>query len=84
MLKVAIIETQRQHDGIVVTQSLDVGITTTRVEMVVAPIMDVVKRGALIRSITKLGSGLCGVSTKKKLNGSTTLPTTITKVVGTL
>jgi hypothetical protein len=79
-----IVETWRQPIGVIVTKSLEASITTKGVEMVVAPIMDVVKRGALIRSITKLGSGLCGVSTKKKLNGSTTLPTTITKVVGTL
>jgi hypothetical protein len=46
--------------------------------------MDVVRRGVLIRSIAKLGRGLCGVSIEKKLNGNTTLPTTTTRVVGTL
>jgi hypothetical protein len=54
----------------VITKSLEVGITTTRVEMVVAPIMEVVRRGILIGSTTKLGSGSNGVSTRRKLNGS--------------
>jgi hypothetical protein len=44
--------------------------------------MDVVKRGVLIGSTTKLGSGLGGVSVGWKLNGSSALPTTI-RVVGT-
>jgi hypothetical protein len=51
------------------------------VEIVVAPNMDVVKRGILIRSTTKLSSGLGGVSTRN-LSQSSTLPTTI-GVVGT-
>ncbi len=42
--KFVIVETQRQPTGIGVTQSLDVSITTTRVEIVVAPNMDVVKK----------------------------------------
>jgi hypothetical protein len=46
------------HD---VTQSLDVGITTTRVETFVVPTMDVVRRGVLTGSTTKMGSGLDGV-----------------------
>jgi hypothetical protein len=37
------IETWNQPTRVVVTQSLDASITTTRVEMVVAPTMDVVK-----------------------------------------
>ncbi len=45
--------------------------------------MGVVKSGVLIRSIAKLGSGSGGVSTRKKLSGSTTLPTTIIEVVAT-
>jgi len=44
-----------------VTQSLDVGITTTRVETFVVPTMDVVRRGILTGSTTKMGSGLDGV-----------------------
>ncbi len=62
MLEAAIVETQKQHVGIGVTQSLDASITTTRVEMFVAPNIDVVKRGVLIGYVTKLGSGLGGVS----------------------
>jgi hypothetical protein len=45
--------------------------------------MDVVKRGILIEFIEKLGSGLGGISARKKLNGSSALPTTTTRVVGT-
>jgi hypothetical protein len=46
--------------------------------------MNVVKRGILIPSATKLGSGSDKISTIRKLNGSLTLPTTIVGVVGTL
>ncbi len=59
------------------------GITTIGVETVVMPTMDVVKRGVLIGSTTKLGSGLSGVLVGRKLSGSMTLPTTTIKVVGT-
>ncbi len=57
MLEVAVVQTQRQHVGGGVTQSFNASITTTRVEMVIAPNIDVVKRGIFIRSIAKLGSG---------------------------
>jgi hypothetical protein len=57
-----------QHVGVKVIQSLDVGITTTRVETIIAPNIYVVRRGILIGSAAKLGSGLGGVSTKKNLN----------------
>jgi len=60
-----------------------VGITTTRVETFVAPTMDVVRRGVLIGSTTKLGSGSNGVLAGRKLSGSTTLPTIVIEVVGT-
>ncbi len=59
------------------------GITTTRVEIVVAPTMDFVRRGVLIGFATKLGNGSSGVLARRKLNGSLTLPTTTTRVVGT-
>jgi hypothetical protein len=52
-----------------VIESLDVGITTTRVETFVAPTMDVVRRGVLTRSTTKMGCGLDGVLASRKLNG---------------
>jgi hypothetical protein len=66
-----------------VAQSLDVGITTTRIETFVAPSMDVVRRGVLIGSTTKMGNGLDGILAGRKLSGSTTLPTTTIGVVGT-
>jgi hypothetical protein len=45
--------------------------------------MDVVRRGILIGSATKLGSGLGGVSVGRKLSGSSTLPIATIGVVGT-
>jgi hypothetical protein len=57
--------------------------TTTGVEMVIAPNIDVVKRGVLIRSVAKLGSELGGVSVRKNLSRSLALPITTTRVVGT-
>jgi hypothetical protein len=50
------------------------------VEIVVAPSIDVVRREILIRSLTKLGSGLGGVLAVRNL--SLALPTTTTRVVG--
>jgi hypothetical protein len=51
--------------------------------MIVVPTMDVVKRGVVIGSIAKLGSGLSGLSIGRKLSGSSALPIAITRVVGT-
>jgi hypothetical protein len=68
MLKVVVIETQRQHARIGVTQSLDVGIPTIGMEMVVAPNMDVVRKGTLIGFATNLGSGLGGILLGRTLN----------------
>jgi hypothetical protein len=45
-----IVETQRQHVGIGVTQSLNAKITTIGVNMVLVPNIDVVRRGVLVRS----------------------------------
>jgi hypothetical protein len=84
MSEMTIVETQRQLVGVVVIQSLDVNITTIGIEMVVVPTMDIVKRGVLIRFVAKLGNGLNGVSTGRKLNGSTIVPTITIGVVGTL
>jgi hypothetical protein len=81
--KSTIVEIWRKPVRVIVAQSLDVRITTTRVETIVAPTMDVVRRGILIGFIAKLGNGSCGVSAKMKLSGSSTLPTTIIRVVGT-
>jgi hypothetical protein len=80
--KVTIVKTRRQLVGVIIIQSLDVGITTIRVEIVVLPTMDVVRMEVLIRSITKLGSGSCVVSTRRKLSGNSALPITTTGVVG--
>jgi hypothetical protein len=54
------------------------------VEKIVAPNIDVVKRGILIKSTTKLGSGSSGVSIIRNLSQSLALPTTTTGVVGIL
>jgi hypothetical protein len=51
--------------------------------MVVMPTMDVVRRGVLIKSTTKLGNGLSGVLAKRNLSQSLALPTIITLVVRT-
>ncbi len=56
MLKTTIIETWKQHVGIKIIQSHGAGITTTRVEMIVAPNTNVVRRGVLIRYAAKLGN----------------------------
>jgi len=84
VLEMIIIETQRQHDGIGVIRSLDASITTTRVETVVVPNINVVKRGILIGSTLKLGSRSNGVSTGRNLNRSSTLLIYIIRVVHTL
>ncbi len=68
MLEVVVVETQKQHPRIKVTQSLDVGITTTRVETMFVPSINVVKREILIRSTAKLGSKSCGVSVVRNSN----------------
>jgi hypothetical protein len=53
MSKATIVETWRQPTRVVVTQSLDVSITTTRVKTIVAPTVYVVRRGVVIGFITK-------------------------------
>jgi hypothetical protein len=83
VLKVAIVETWKQHVGIKVSQSLDVGIITTKMETIIAPNINVVRREILIRPIAKLGSKSGGVSVIRNLNWNSTLPTTTTRVVGT-
>jgi hypothetical protein len=66
--KATVVETQKQHVRIGVTQSFDVHITTIGVETVVVPSIDVIKKGVLIGSTIKLGSGLGGVSAVRNLN----------------
>jgi hypothetical protein len=81
--KAAIVETCKQLVGLRVIRSLDAGTITIGVETIVAPTMNVVRRGILITSITKLGSRSDRISTRRKLNGSLTLPTINARVVGT-
>jgi hypothetical protein len=78
--KVIVVETQKQHAGVKVIQSFNACITTTRMEIVVVPNINVVRKGVLIKSVSKLGNGSCGVLA----NQSLALPTVTTKVVGTL
>jgi hypothetical protein len=80
--KVAVVKTRKQHARVGVTQSFDVGITTTRVETVVMPNIDVVRKGVLIVSIAKLGSGLSEVLVGRNLSQSLRLLTATTRVVG--
>jgi hypothetical protein len=80
--KVAVVVTQRQHVGVRVIQSLNEGITTIGVEMVLVPNIDVIRRGTLIGSTKKMVSRLGGVSVGRNPSRSSTLPTTITRVVG--
>ncbi len=76
----AVVETRRQPIRVVITQS---HITTIGIGTVVMPNIDVVKRGILIGSTTKLGSGSSVVLEGHNLSGSTTLPIATTRVVGT-
>jgi hypothetical protein len=68
MSKVVVVETHRQNVGVGVIQSFDVGIIAIRVETVVVPNMDVVKRGILIGFVGKLGCGLGGVLARRNLS----------------
>jgi hypothetical protein len=83
MLEATVVQTQKQHVGVKVIQSLDASITTTGVETVVASNIDIVKRGILIGYVAKLGSESSGVSATRTLSQSLALPTTTTIVVGT-
>jgi hypothetical protein len=53
------------------------------VETIIAPSMDVARRGILIGFVTKLGSGLGGILARRNLIQSLAIPTTTTRVVGT-
>jgi hypothetical protein len=84
MSEVAVVETHKQHVGVGVAQSLNASITITRVEMIVAPNINVVRRGILIGSVAKLGSESGGVSAGRNLNQSLALPVATTEVVNIL
>jgi hypothetical protein len=53
------------------------------VEIIITPNMDVIKKGVIIGSITKLGSGLGGILAERNLTRSSALPITTIGVVGT-
>jgi hypothetical protein len=82
MSKAVVVETWKQHARVKVTQSLDVGITTVRVEIIVVLSINVIKRGVLITSVAKLGSGSSGALLVKNLSQSSALPITTIEVVG--
>jgi hypothetical protein len=84
ILEATIVETQKQHVRVGVTHSLYANITTTRVETIITPNINVVRRGILIGSVTKLGSELGGVLIGRNLSRSSVLPITTTRVVGIL
>jgi len=54
------------------------------VETVVAPNIDVIKRGILLRYVTKLGSKSGGVSVVRNLTQSSTLLIITTRITDTL
>ncbi len=83
VLKVVIVETQRQHVGIKVTQSHNVVIRTIGVDKVVAPNTNVVKRGVVIEFVINLGHGSDEFSIGRSLSRSLGLPLINIKVVGT-
>jgi hypothetical protein len=83
MLETIIVKTWRQPTGIDIIQSLNVGITTTWIEIFVAPTMDVFWKGVLIGFAVKSSSGLGGILVRRKWSGSMTLPTASNGVVGT-
>jgi hypothetical protein len=51
-VSINVVEETKQHVGITAIKSLEVGITTTQVETIVASIMEVVKKGVLIGHVT--------------------------------
>jgi hypothetical protein len=52
------------------------------VETIIEPCIDIVKKGVLIGSTTKLGNKLGGILVGRNLNRSSALATTTTRVVG--
>ncbi len=83
VLEVIIVETWKQHVKVGVIQSLNVGVTTTWMEMVIVPNINVVKRGVPIRSIAKLNSESSRVSEVRNLSWNLALPTPMIGVVYT-
>jgi ribosomal protein L17 len=81
MSKAVVVETRRQHAGVGIIQSLNVGIKTTRVEKIIAPNIDVVKRGILIGYAAKLGNGSGRVYARRNLSRSFALLADTIRVV---
>jgi len=75
---------QRQHAGIGVTRSLNVSITSTRVETIVELNINVVRREVLSGSVAKLGSRSGGILVGRNLGQSSALPIVTIGVVGIL
>jgi len=80
--KAIVVETQKQHVGVGFIQSFDACITTTRVETIVAPNIDVIRRGVLIGFAAKLGRKLGEIFAIRNWSRNLTLPTAITRIVG--
>jgi hypothetical protein len=83
MSEVVVVEIRRQLVGIKVIQSFNVVITTTRVETIIAPNTNVVKKGVVFGSIINLGHGSSGILVGRNLNRSLGLPIVNIGVVGT-
>jgi hypothetical protein len=83
MSKAIVIEIHKQLVGVEVIQSPNAIITTTRVEMVVAPNTNVVRSGILIGFATNLGHGLGTVMIGRNLSQSSGRPIVIITVIGT-
>jgi hypothetical protein len=83
MSKATVAETQRQIIGIEVTQPLNIIIITTRVNTVVAPNMNVGKKGIITEFAVNLSCESDKFSKGTSLNRSSGLPMTNTRVVGT-
>jgi hypothetical protein len=83
VLEATIIEIRKQPFRTKVTQSPNVIIITTKVEIVVAPNTNVVRDGILIRFTTNLGNGSNGVPARRNLNQSLTLLIATTIVIMT-
>ncbi len=83
MLEAAIVKTQKQPTRIKVTQSFNAIIISIRVETVIAPNMDVVKKGMVIGFVLNVSRGLNGFLAGRNLSRSSRLPTINIGVVGT-
>jgi hypothetical protein len=79
----AIAKTWKQLVGIDVTQSFNAIITTTKVETIIVPNMNVVKGGVVIGFATNLSHGSCDFLAIRNLNRNSGLLIVKIRVVGT-